>query len=41
VLEEKNVREYVENRGGEVVKDIAEQGAKTILHQGGRESKKR
>ena len=41
VLQGKNVRESVKTHGGDVVKDFAEQGAKALLHQAGRGSKRR
>ena len=41
VLQRKNVRESVKTRGGDVVKDFAEQGAKALLQQAGRGSKRR
>jgi hypothetical protein len=41
VLRGKNVRESVKTRGGDVVKDFAEQGAKALLQQAGRGSKRR
>ena len=41
VLQGRNVRESVKTHGGEVVKDFAEQGAKALLHQAGRGSKRR
>jgi hypothetical protein len=41
VLQGKNVKESVKTNGGDVVKDFAEQGAKALLQQAGRESKRR
>ena len=41
VLQGKNVRESVETRGGKVVKDFAEQGARTLLRQTGHGRKRR
>jgi hypothetical protein len=41
VLQGKNVRESGKTHGREVVKDFAEQGAKALLHQAGRGSKRR
>ena len=41
VLQGKNVREFVETRGGKVVKDFAEQGARTLLRQTGHGRKRR
>ena len=41
VLQGKNVRESVENHGGKVVKDFAEQGARTLLRQTGHGCKRR
>jgi hypothetical protein len=42
VLQRKNVRESVKTHGGDVaVKDFVEQGAKVLLQQAGRESKRR
>jgi hypothetical protein len=41
VLQGKNVRESAKTHGREVVKDFAEQGAKALLHQAGRGSKRR
>jgi hypothetical protein len=41
VLQGKNVRESVENHGGKVVKDFAEQGARTLLRQTGHGRKRR
>ena len=39
--EEKNVRESAKTHGGEVVKDFAEKGARTLLRQTGNGSKRR
>ena len=41
VLRGKNVKESVKTHGGDVVKDFAEQGAKALLRQAGRGSKRR
>ena len=41
VLQGKNVRESVETHGGKVVKDFAEQGARTLLRQTGHGRKRR
>jgi hypothetical protein len=41
VLQGKNVKVYVKTHGGDVVKDFAEQGAKVLLQQAGRGSKRR
>ena len=41
VLQGKNVRESVETHGGKVVKDFAEQGARTLLRQTGHGCKRR
>ena len=41
VLQGKNVRQSVKTHGGEVVKDFAEQGARTLLRQTGPGSKTR
>jgi hypothetical protein len=41
VLQGKNVRESVKTHGGDVVKDFTEQGAKVLLQQAGRGSKRR
>ena len=41
VLQGKNVRESVETQGGKVVKDFAEQGARTLLRQTGHGRKRR
>jgi hypothetical protein len=41
VLQGKNVRESVKTHGEKVVKDFAEQGARTILRQTGHGSKRR
>ena len=41
VLQGKDVRESVKTHGGDVVKDFAEQGAKALLQQAGRGSKRR
>jgi hypothetical protein len=41
VLQGKNVRESVKTHGGKVVKDFAEQGARTLLRQTGHGSKRR
>jgi hypothetical protein len=41
VLRGKNVRESVKTHGGDVVKDFAEQGAKALLQQAGRGSKRK
>jgi hypothetical protein len=41
VLQGKNVRKSAKTHGREVVKDFAEQGAKALLHQAGRGSKRR
>ena len=41
VLQGKNVRESVKTHGGDVVLDFAEQGAKALLQQAGRGSKRR
>jgi hypothetical protein len=38
---EKNVKESAKTHGGDVVKDFAEQGAKFLLQQAGRGSKRR
>ena len=40
VLRGKNVRESVKTHGGEVVKDFAEKGARSLLRQTGRRSKR-
>ena len=40
-LQGKYVRESVETHGGKVVKDFAEQGARTLLRQTGHECKRR
>ena len=36
VLKEKNVLKSLKSRGGDAVKEFAQQGAKTLLHQTGR-----
>jgi hypothetical protein len=41
VLQGKNVRESANTHGREIVKDFAEQGANTLLHQTGRGRKRR
>jgi hypothetical protein len=41
VLEGKDVRESVKTHGGEAVRDFFKQGAKALLHQAGRGSKRR
>jgi hypothetical protein len=41
VLQGKNVRESVETHGGKVVKDFAEQGARTLMRQTGHGRKRR
>ena len=41
LLQGKNVKESVKTHGGDVVKDFAEQGAKALLQQAGRGSKRR
>jgi hypothetical protein len=41
VLQGKNVGESVKTHGGEIVKDFAEQGARTLLRQTGHGSKRR
>ena len=41
VLQGKNVRESVKTHGGKVVKDFAEQGARTLLRQTGHGRKRR
>jgi hypothetical protein len=41
VLQGKNVKESVETHGGKVVKDFAEQGARTLLRQTGHGRKRR
>ena len=41
ILQGKNVRECVKTHGGDVVKDFAEQGARTLLRQTGHGRKRR
>ena len=41
ILQGKNVRESVNTHGGDVVKDFAEQGARTLLRQTGHGRKRR
>ena len=41
ILQGKNVRESVKTHGGDVVKDFAEQGARTLLRQTGHGRKRR
>jgi hypothetical protein len=41
ILQGKNVRESVKTHGGDVAKDFAEQGARTLLHQTGHGRKRR